>query len=149
MSMIGNFRALPEEELQALFADPARVEQLLYESFFGGTSDGNGSAWEGSFPLGFIVAGGREIGDDLGYGPARGLTSQEVHTIDAALEPLASDELRRRFDADRMTELQVYPFGWSHDPDGELEYLLEYYAELRGFVRRAAERGHALLVYLS
>ena len=167
MSMIGNFRALPEEELQALFADPARVEQLLYESFFGGSSNGNrneldvdkawhgihflltGSAWEGSFPLGFIVAGGREIGDDLGYGPARSLTSQEVHTIDAALEPLASDELRRRFDADRMTELQVYPFGWSHDPDGELEYLLEYYAELRGFVRRAAERGHALLVYLS
>jgi hypothetical protein len=87
MSMIGNFRALPDEELQGLFADPSRVEQLLYESFFGGGSNGKGdelevdkawhglhflltgSAWEGSFPLNFIVAGGQEVGDDLGYGP--------------------------------------------------------------------------------
>jgi hypothetical protein len=48
-----------------------------------------------------------------------------------------------------MTELQIYPFGWSEDPDGELEYLLEFYGELRAFVRRTAGRGHGLLVYLS
>jgi hypothetical protein len=75
MSMIGNFRALPDEELRALFANPSRVEQLLYESLLGGGSNGNGdeleidkswhglhflltgSAREGSFPLNFIVAG--------------------------------------------------------------------------------------------
>jgi hypothetical protein len=165
MSMIGNFRALPDEELQALFANPSRVEQLLYESLLGGESNGNeldvdkawhglhflltGSAWEGSFPLNFIVAGGEEVGDDLGYGPARGLTSGDVRTIDAALQPLAPDELGQRFDAERMTELQIYPFGWSHDPDGEREYLLDFYSDLRAFIRRTAEQGHALLVYLS
>jgi hypothetical protein len=165
MSMMGNFRALPDEELQALFANPSRVEQLLYESLLGGESNGNeldvdkawhglhflltGSAWEGSFPLNFIVAGGEEVGDDLGYGPARGLTSGDVRTIDAALQPLAPDELGQRFDAERMTELQIYPFGWSHDPDGEREYLLDFYSDLRAFIRRTAEQGHALLVYLS
>jgi uncharacterized protein DUF1877 len=72
MSMIGNFRALPDLELQALFADPSRVEGLLYESLLGGVANGNeldvdkawhglhflltGSAWEGSFPLNFIAA---------------------------------------------------------------------------------------------
>jgi hypothetical protein len=163
--MIGNFRALPDEELQALFADPSRVEQLLYESLLGSVSNGNeldvdkawhglhflltGSAWAGSAPLNFIVAGGQEVGDDLGYGPARGLTSADVLMIDAALEPLTRDDLRQRFDAHRMTELQIYPDGWRHDPDGELDYLLEYYADLRAFVRRTAERGQALLVYLS
>ena len=165
--MIGNFRALPDEELQGLFADPSRVEQLLYESFFGGGSNGKGdelevdkawhglhflltgSAWEGSFPLNFIVAGGQEVGDDLGYGPARGLASADVRTIDAALQPLTADELGQRFDAQRMTELQIYPDGWSHDPDGEREYLLDFYADLRAFVHRTAEQGHALLVYLS
>ena len=33
MSMNGNFRALPDEELHALLADPSRVEQLLHPSF--------------------------------------------------------------------------------------------------------------------
>ena len=167
MSMIGNFLALPDEELQALFADPSRVEQLLYESLLGGGSNGKGdeleidkswhglhflltgSAWEGSFPLNFIVAGGQDVGDDLGYGPARGLTSTEVLQVDAALAPLTPDELGQRFDAQRMTELQIYPDGWSHDPDGEREYLLDFYADLRAFVRRTAEQRHALLVYLS
>jgi len=166
MSMIGNFRALPDGELKALFADPSRVEELLFESLMSG-SNGNGnelevdkswhglhflltgSAWEGSFPLNFIVAGGQEVGDDLGYGPARGLTSAEVLTVAAALEPLTADQLGQRFDAQRMTELQIYPFGWSDDPDGERDYLLDFYADLRAFVRRTAEQGHALLVYLS
>ena len=163
--MIGNFRALPDEELQALFANPSRVDQLLYESLLGAAANGNeldvdkawhglhflltGSAWEGSFPLNFIVAGGEEVGDDLGYGPARGLTSAEVRTVDAALQPLAPDELGQRFDAERMTELQIYPDGWSHDPEGEREYLLDFYADLRAFVHRTAEQGNALLVYLS
>ena len=163
--MIGNFRALTDLELQALFANPARVEQLLYESLLGGGANGNqldvdkawhglhflltGSAWEGSFPLNFVVAGGREVGGDLGYGPARGLTSADVLKIDEALEPLTRAELTGRFDAQRMTELQIYPDGWSDDPNGELDYLLEYYADLREFVRRTAERRHALLVYLS
>jgi hypothetical protein len=166
MSMNGNFRALPDEELNALLANPSQVEQLLYASFFGGSSNGHdeieidkawhglhflltGTAREGDFPLNFIVVGGEEVGDDLGYGPARAVRSEDVHKIDTALEPLTAEELRQRFDADRMSALEIYPFGWSHDPDGELQYLLEFYGELRAFVRRTAERGHGLLVYLS
>ena len=166
MSMMGNFRALPDDELRKLFANPEGVEQLLYASFFGGSSNGHdeleidkswhglhflltGSAEEGSPPLNFILAGGEEVGDDLGYGPARAFRSNEVLVVDAALEPLTAQELRGRFDAERMTELQIYPFGWSDDPDGELEYLLEFYGELRAFVRRTAGCGHGLLVYLT
>jgi uncharacterized protein DUF1877 len=166
MSMNGTFRALPDEELDALVADPSRVEQLLDESFFGGSSNGReeieidkawhgihylltGSAWEAALPLGFVVAGGVEVGDDLGYGPARALRSDQVLEIDSALEPFTTEELRRRFDADRMSELEIYPFGWSEDPDGELEYLLAFYAELRAFVHRTAGRGAGLLAYLA
>ena len=166
MSMNGNFKALSDAELNALAADPSRVEQLLFASLLGGSSKGHeeleidkawhglhflltGTAWEGDFPLNFIATGGQEVGDDLGYGPARALTSSEVQKIDAALEPLRPGELAERFDAARMTELDIYPFGWSHDPDGELEYLLDFYAELRAFVRRTAERENAVLVYLS
>jgi hypothetical protein len=111
-----------------------------------------GTAWEGSFPLNFIVSGGREIGDvDVGYGPARALTSDEVRRLAAALEPLTSEELKSRFDPDQMTRLQIYPEMWDRDPDEDdsLGYLIEYYTDLRDFVRRTAERGHGLLVYLN
>jgi len=166
MSMNGNFKALSDQELETLAADPSSVEQLLFASLLGGSSNGHeeleidkawhglhflltGTAWEGDFPLNFIATGGQEVGDDLGYGPARALTSGEVHKIDAALEPLTRGALVQRFDPARMTELEIYPFGWSDDPDGELEYLLDFYAELRAFLRRTAERRDALLVYLS
>ena len=109
-----------------------------------------GTAWEGAFPLNFIVSGGKEIGDvDVGYGPARALTSDDVRRLDAALEPLTSDELERRFDPKQMTKLQIYPEIWADEDDDSLDYLIEYYTDLRDFVRRAAERGHALLAYLN
>jgi hypothetical protein len=38
MSMIGNFRSLPDDELRALLENPARVEQLLYGDMFAGTN---------------------------------------------------------------------------------------------------------------
>src|SRR5690242_18062768 len=52
MSMNGTFRALPDEELDALRADPSRVEQLLYASFFGNGTNGHDElevdkAWHG------------------------------------------------------------------------------------------------------
>jgi Domain of unknown function (DUF1877) len=109
-----------------------------------------GTAWEGTFPLNFIVSGGKEVGDvDVGYGPARALTSEDVRRLDAALEPLTSEELERRFDPKQMSKLQIYPEIWADEDDDSLEYLIEYYTELRAFVRRAAERGDALLVYLN
>jgi Domain of unknown function (DUF1877) len=109
-----------------------------------------GTAWEGIFPLNFIVSGGKEVGDvDVGYGPARALTSEDVRRLDAALEPLTSEELERRFDPKQMSKLQIYPEIWADEDDDSLEYLIEYYTELRAFVRRAAERGDALLVYLN
>jgi hypothetical protein len=111
-----------------------------------------GTTWEGSFPLNFIVSGGKEIGDiDVGYGPARALMSEDVRALDGALEPLTSAELQRRFDPEQMTKLQIYPEIWDNDPDDDdsLGYLIEYYTDLRDFVRRTAERGHGLLVYLN
>jgi len=51
-----------------------------------------GTAWEGDFPLAFIVRGGREVGD-VGYGPARIFTSDEVQAIANALRPITREVL--------------------------------------------------------
>jgi hypothetical protein len=188
MSITGNLRTAPDDDIRALLERPERITKLLYggeasggiRSLFGRKPRGDewqpteeseelyldkswegiqflllrGDGWEhgGEPPLNFVVFGGQPIGDvDVGYGPARALTSQEVRTIAAALEEAPPDEFRERFDPDRMMEVGVYPEIWDRDPqeDDSLGYLIEYYTDLRDFVRRTAERGDGLLVYLN
>ena len=165
MSMIGNFRAVPDDEVDRLLADPNEIEDYLYEGET--TPDGEidvdkawhglhylltGTAWEGDSPLDFILAGGREIGDvDVGYGPARAFRNPELREITRALDPITPEALRERFDPQRMLELGIYPEIWDSDPreDDTLAYLLEYYGVLKDFLARGAARGDGLIVYLN
>jgi Domain of unknown function (DUF1877) len=188
MSMIGNFRSVSDDDIDALLERPTRIHRLLYDDE-GSTSEGlvrrlvrgrqapdewrpSGGgeeldidkAWqgihflltqtdfEGDPPLNFILQGGRWVGDvDVGYGPARALTSEEVREIAAAMQPITPDMLRERFDPPTMMKLGIYPEIWDRDPadDDTLGYLIEYFDDLRAFVERTAERREGMLVYLS
>ena len=111
-----------------------------------------GSDWEGDFPQGFIVTGGEPVGDeDVGYGPARSFTPDEVEKIAAFLETQNEDELRKRLDPEKMTELEIYPGIWAQvtDMGEEWEYLAENFRSMKQFVREAAAKRMALLVYLN
>ncbi|MHC4886403.1 MAG: DUF1877 family protein [Planctomycetota bacterium] len=57
-------------------------------------------------------------------------------------------ELRSRFQADLMMKKDIYPTIWDADPeeDDALGYLIEYYGELKEFIRSAAEKGLGLVV---
>ena len=48
-----------------------------------------GDPWGGSGHAAFLLAGGREVGEDMGYGPARVIDAAEVREIDQALHRLA------------------------------------------------------------
>jgi hypothetical protein len=192
MSMVGTFRAVSDEDIEALHERPARVTKLLYDEDPPADSSGGllsifrrggkapaepdtwepsssneelyvdkawagihylltGTAWEGDPPLNFIL-GGTEIGNvDVGYGPARALTSDEVRGLAEALDALPPDELRQRFDPTQMMELRVYPEIWDRDPeeDDTLGYLIGHYTDLRNFVRHTADSGFGLIVYIA
>jgi Domain of unknown function (DUF1877) len=169
MSMIGNLRRLPDDDLRRLLDDPELIIEYLDEDSddesFGPHADleidksWHGihflltkSAWEGELPLAFLVLGGHQIGDeDLGYGPARGFSSDEVHEIAEALEAIDVAELRRRFDPAAMTAAEIYPAIWDRPPaeDDTLGYLASYYGELRAFIAGAAAKDEAVLVYVN
>ena len=110
-----------------------------------------GTAWGGDPPLNFIAAGGTEIGDDLGYGPARGLTSAEVRTLASALKALPRDSLLQRFDPAALTAAEIYPDIWDRAPeeDDTRGYVAEYYEQLRSFILDAAAAGEALLISIT
>jgi hypothetical protein len=111
-----------------------------------------GSADEGGAPLDFLVAGGREVGDeDVGYGPPRAFSAAETRAIAAALAAVTDEELRARFAPEAMMRAEIYPEIWDRDPkeDDTLGYLMEYVAVLRDAIATVTSRGHGLLVVLS
>jgi hypothetical protein len=61
-----------------------------------------GSAEPSDSALARAIPGGKEIGPDLGYGPARLLNSSEVQAIASALATVSAEDLTRRFNLDKM-----------------------------------------------
>jgi hypothetical protein len=101
----------------------------------------SGTVEPGGSLLSQAVLGGTEIGDDFsGYGPARCFTAAQVQELAAALA-----EAEPHFDADRMNELQIYPFGWS---DEARDWILDELANLRAFYAEAAANGRAIVTCL-
>jgi hypothetical protein len=104
-------------------------------------------AWEGEPPLVNAVLGGQEIGPDLGYGPPRYLTAEEVKDVSFALAGLRTDELRVRFDPAALRAHEIYPDGW--DADTPVDWLIEAFDSLKDYFAQAASAGDAMLLFLS
>jgi hypothetical protein len=103
-----------------------------------------GTAEEAPAPLGNAILGGVPIGDDLGYGPARFLTPDQVHEVAAALSKVTREELVRRFDLDAMSAANIYACA---DED-ELERAQHYFSKLARYFADATARGDAMLLWI-
>jgi hypothetical protein len=106
----------------------------------------SGSAEPVPGPLGQAVFGGTEIGDDMGYGPARCFTVAETSDIARALQaPGLETVLRDRFDPGAMEQLGIYPGGaWDEGPD----WLIDAFRDLRDFYAGASVAGQAVVTVI-
>jgi len=102
-----------------------------------------GAAEPAPGPLGQAVFGGTEIGDDMGYGPARYFSVAETSQIAQALQaPGLEAALRDRFDPDAMEQPGLYPGGWNAEgPD----WLIDAFRTLRDFYTAVSEDGQAVV----
>ena len=110
-----------------------------------------GSVEPGSELLSQAVLGGVELGDDpegfSGYGPARYFRAAEVRKLAEALRrPEVEAEAAARFNAARMTELQIYP-GWGQGEQNK-EWLMAAFRKLREFYGRAAAQKRGVVTCL-
>lgn len=103
----------------------------------------NGHPTEGSGPLFDAILGGTEIGEDMGYGPARVLTPDEVRAVAAALNKVDRTELKKKFDPKMLEKNNIYVGDWDFK---ELSARLK---ELTMFFEEAAENGNAMLLTIS
>jgi hypothetical protein len=165
MGMVGCFRRLPQADLERLLEDPSVLPEYLegeVPAGFGSCMDLDvdkawhgihflltGTASEGAMPLGFIVDGGTTIGEDMGYGPARGFSDSEVARIAGALAAVSAAEIHARYDAAELARAEVYPDIWERDGDHARDYLVTYFEQLSAFIAGAAEEREALIVFIS
>jgi hypothetical protein len=116
-----------------------------------------GTALEGDEPACYLACGGEELVEQLDdeqnvYSSIRVLTPEQVAALDRYLSSLTVDELRRRFDVNRMVELRIYSKPRSSKAktdDGALDHLIEAFEDLRTFVRETAASGAGAIAYLT
>ena len=85
---------------------------------------------------------------DVGFGPARVLTSQQVSQLAAALAPIEPDEVARRVDLTTFDQEVIYPGNWQRDGIG-VDYVLTNYRQMRDLIGRVAKRGEGLVLYIN
>lgn len=157
MSMQALFRRLEPTEVQQLLSHPEEVSVFIYaepdEAFldidkswqvihFLLTDD----LWDTSTLLGKAILGGKDIGEDQGYGPARLLDVPDVVEISQALEPITVNEMQRRFDVRRLQKAAVYcP---PHD-QADASYYMNYFSKLKAYYAEAAAKGNGMLLMMS
>jgi len=117
-----------------------------------------GTALEGEEPACYLARGGEELVEELddeesAYSSIRVLTPEQVVAFDRHLLSLTIDELRRRFDVNRMVELRIYAKHRSTkaptDEDRTLDHLIKTFEDLRTFVRETAASGAGAIAYLT
>jgi hypothetical protein len=160
--MIGNLRPASDSEIERLLANPSEITRFLY----GADADRRervvlhrawhaihfaltGSRLGGEEPLNFLVAEGTPVGEvDVGFGPARVLTSQQVGRIAAALAPIQPDDVARRVDLGKFDQEVIYPGNWQSNGFG-VDDVINTYRDMRDLIERAAERGEGLVLYIN
>ncbi len=162
MAMIANLRPTTDRDIDRLLANPSEITRFLY----GSDADAcervelhkawhaihfvlNGSRLGGEAPLNFLVAEGTPVGEvDVGYGPARVFSSEEVRHLASALILIAPDEIRRRVDAERFDAEGIYPGNWQGN-GYDADYVVDNYRSMRDLVARAASDGLGLILYIN
>jgi hypothetical protein len=165
MGMVGCLAAIDTKTIQQLQADPEQMDEFL------NPDDGDGElpnscdldkAWHcihfmlcgdplpSKSVLSLAILGGTEIGDDVGYGPARILQPEQVRDVAVALSQIDSAAFKVRYEPERMQKADVYLADMCvRDGDDAFDYLLDNYMKLVAFYREAAQRGDGAILWLS
>jgi len=165
MGMVACFAGVTAAMIDELKSDPDGVQEYLYPD------DGDGEpphyvdvdkAWHcihfmlagdagmGPNPASWAFFGGEEVGEDVGYGPARILQPAQVRSIASALSSIGESEFKARYSPNEMLAADVYLGDMCvRDGDDALDYIVSNYQNLVAFYRGAADRGEGAILWLS
>lgn len=165
MSMRGCYRRVTLAELEVLRAEPLALAAFLSPPGdlpppvdrhldIGSAWQAihfllTGDPWSGGPPFANAVLGGEPVSDeDLGQGPARFLSPEEVAAVALALEGVSPEEFISRFDPGALNAAEVYPGAWDDDA-GRRTVLAVQYAAVRELFANAAAHHDGMLLYIA
>jgi hypothetical protein len=162
--MIGNLLRVTNSELEEYLQDSSLLENRVYNDE--AEEDSNlvdiDKSWEGilflltgqnlensDHPLARTLFSGQLIDEDqdLGYGPAQYLTPDQVKEVNAEISKITIDEISKRYDSKRMSELGIYPNVWNEEES--LEYLTDYFKTVQEVYSKAAQNNQAIITFLN
>ena len=110
-----------------------------------------GSAWDGAAPGNMLLKGGKEIGEDMGYGRPRVADPAATQAFARFLEPLSTDDLKARIDPKKMARANIYCAEDADDEGAEYELYNDidhYFPMLKAYVAGAAAKGQSLAIFM-
>jgi hypothetical protein len=107
-----------------------------------------GSIDDTSSPGGALLAG-EELGEDIGYGPARLLDEAATAEFAGFLQGLDPDRLLARMNTGEMASAGVYAMPDEGDDEDLREEVGYYFPRLRDYVVQVAQKQGGLLTWLS
>ncbi|WP_282081990.1 YfbM family protein [Aquimarina algiphila] len=84
---------------------------------------------------------------DLGYGPAQYLTSEQVTETNSELQKLDIDKLKNKVSGTDMIEKGIYPEIWTESE--ALEFLFDNFKDFLDFYKKASENNEAILSFIN
>lgn len=158
MSIIANYVAISETDLQHLVENPSEVWGYVHSKCGSETIDID-KAWHGIHlllnddpeggdgALAQLVYGGESVGDDTFVnGRARTMSASQVGEIAVALKKVSETNFRLRYDADKLVANRVYPDIWRNEPDAP-GFLAQSFRRLRRFFILASRCDVAIITY--
>jgi hypothetical protein len=166
MSMIGNLFRVTPKDLEEILKDSSQLENKVDSEDSDSMNDllGIDKSWEAIFylltghpvaeiedakpPLSWALFSGQIVDEeqDMGYGPAHYLTSEQVKQLNKELDMITSDHLRRKYDGKKMNAAGIYPQVW--DEPESLDYVLDNFEQLKAFYKTAERENKAVITFI-
>ncbi|WP_262150102.1 YfbM family protein [Chryseobacterium foetidum] len=164
MGMIGNLLRVTNSELENYLKDSTLLEAVIYED----ESENENltdidKAWEGiiflltgegiassEHRLTRVLFSGQLIDEDqdLGYGPAHFLKPDEVLELHYEISKITIEDLKQRFNPEKMSEEGIYPEIWEEGEDA-FDYLAEEFVAVQKTFAKAAQNSEAIITFIN
>ncbi len=110
----------------------------------------SGSDAEGDWPSTFIMFGGQEIGQDLGYGPARLLTKELLDDVAKFLNTQSQQSLDTAYVTQNIEQAKIYWQVASEPADRkrQIEELWDIVQSMRSFIELTVQSHGSILIQI-
>ena len=127
------------------FDDVFDVDKMWHGVYFLLT----GTSYEGEPPINLLLHALPASDEDIGYGPARGLSAAQTKALSSYLDGLPTSVVVSRFDSARMKALTIYPDIWDEHPAELKDGLGNAFDRLQAYCRKCAVHDLGMLTWIS